>query len=62
MKQPPFIAHEAGQSSGEYVVVCTALALILGVGMIDDSSILWQLIDAFQKNYQKFSYSLSLPT
>lgn len=62
MKRLPFIVREGGQSSVEYVVVCTALALILGVGMLDDSSILWQLIDAFQKNYQKFSYSLSLPT
>ena len=53
---------QSGQSMVEYVVVCTALALVLGIGMLDDSSILWQLVDAFQKTCQNFSYSLSLPT
>jgi hypothetical protein len=50
-----------GQSSIEYAIVCTALAFALGVGMIDDHSVLWQLIDALRLVYQKFSYAISLP-
>lgn len=51
-----------GQSSIEYVVVCAALAFALGVGMVDDRSVLRELIGAFNTAYQKFSYSLSLPS
>lgn len=54
--------RQRGQSSVEYVVVCTALAIALGVGMTDHNSVLWELIDAFNTAYQKFSYSMSLPT
>lgn len=46
----------------EYVVVCGALATALGIGMADNTSVLWQLIDAFQKAYASFSYAISLPT
>ena len=46
----------------EYLVVCGALALLLGVGMIDDKSYLWQLIAAFQSSYRNFSYAISLPS
>ena len=53
---------ERGQSSVEYAVVCAALALALGVGMADDESVLWQLLEAFRTAYQKFSYAISLPT
>ena len=53
---------QRGQSSMEYVVACAALALVLGVGMVDDSSVLKQLVDAFKVAYQKFSHSLSLPS
>lgn len=56
------LARQRGQSSIEYAVVCAALAFALGVGMIDDTSVLHQLIDAFQNAYQRFSYALSLPT
>lgn len=52
---------QLGQAAVEYLVVCSALALVLGVGMVDDRSILWQLLEAFQTGYQKFSYALSLP-
>ncbi|MEN6587875.1 MAG: hypothetical protein ABFE02_17685 [Sulfuricella sp.] len=54
--------RQCGQSSVEYVVVCAALAFALGVGMTDHNSVLWELIDAFNTAYQKFSYSMSLPT
>ena len=46
---------QAGQSSMEYMVVCAALALVLGIGMADDSSVLKQLVDAFKVAYHKFS-------
>jgi hypothetical protein len=46
----------------EYVIVCAALAMALGVGMIDDHSALWQLIQNFRVGYEKFSFALSLPT
>lgn len=55
-------AAEHGQAMVEYVVVCSVLALALGIGMADQNSILWQLIDAFQQAYRNFSYAISLPT
>ncbi|MBI4998207.1 MAG: hypothetical protein HZC22_15215 [Rhodocyclales bacterium] len=54
-------AVQRGQSMTEYVVICAALALALGIGMVDDNSILWQLIKNFQLGYQRFSFALSLP-
>ena len=54
--------YQRGQSMIEYVVVCGVLALVLGIGMVDPNSILWQLIDKFQQNYSNFSYAISLPT
>ena len=54
--------NEQGQSSVEYIVVCGVLALALGVGMVNEDSILWQLINAFQNSYRNFSYAISLPT
>ena len=45
----------------EYVVVCAALALALGVGMSSDTSVLQQLLDGFKSAYQNFSYAISLP-
>lgn len=53
---------QRGQAMIEYVVVCAAVALVLGIGMIDSKSPLWQLIDAFQQAYRNFSYAISLPT
>jgi UDP-N-acetylmuramyl pentapeptide phosphotransferase/UDP-N-acetylglucosamine-1-phosphate transferase len=55
------LAYEQGQSSTEYLVVCAALALALGVGMVDDSSALRQLLNAFVLSYQKISFAISLP-
>ena len=51
-----------GQAMLEYLVVCGVLVVLLGVGMIDDKSILWQLIHAFQSSYRNFSYAISLPS
>jgi len=50
-----------GQSSIEYVVVCAALALALGIGMSDNNSVLVQLIDAFQLAYTRIAFAYSLP-
>ncbi|MCW2858276.1 MAG: hypothetical protein JWR52_3891 [Marmoricola sp.] len=50
-----------GQSSMEYVVVCAALAVALGIGMSNDQSVLRQLVEAFRTAYHNFSYSISLP-
>lgn len=54
-------AAQCGQSLMEYVIVCAALALVLGIGMVDSNSALRQLIEALRLAYQKFSYALSLP-
>jgi hypothetical protein len=52
---------QRGQSSTEYVIVCAALALALGLDMHSDTSVLWQLLDAFKSAYANFSYAISLP-
>jgi hypothetical protein len=57
----PHRAAQHGQSSMEYVVVCAALALVLGIGMTDDASVLKQLLEGFRAGYQRISFSLSLP-
>lgn len=58
---PPRRHRQRGQSSMEFVIVCTALALALGVNLSSDGSVLKQLLDAFQTAYQNFSYAISLP-
>lgn len=52
---------QKGQSSMEYVVVCTALALTLGIGMWSDDSVLKELLQAFRTAYEKIAFALSLP-
>lgn len=54
--------RQRGQSSIEYAVVCAALALVLGVGMIDDTSVLHELIEALKLAYRKISFAVSIPT
>lgn len=51
-----------GQSAMEYAVVCAALALAIGFGMVGGDSVLSELIEAFKIAYQKFSFALSLPS
>ncbi len=65
MKHPGQALHArfiAGQSSVEYLVVCAALAIALGVGMAGDDSVLRQLLDAFATWYRRLSFALSVPT
>jgi len=52
---------QQGQSSVEYLVICAAIAFALGLGMLDNTSVLRQLLDAFKTAYQNFSYAISLP-
>lgn len=52
---------QAGQSALEYVVVCTAIAMALGVGMHDDKSVLKILLEGFRTGYERISFALSLP-
>jgi hypothetical protein len=54
------LRRPSGQSMVEYLVVCAALMLALGLGMGPDGGLL-QLVTAFQNAYQNYSYSLSLP-
>jgi hypothetical protein len=63
MNQPVKIAarRQRGQSSMEYIVVCGALVLALGIGMSNDQSVLRELLEAFRTPYHNFSYSISLP-
>jgi Flp pilus assembly pilin Flp len=56
------LRRQRGQTMIEYVVLCVVLATALGVGMIDDTSVLRQLLNSFQESYQRFSYAISLPT
>lgn len=51
----------SGQSSMEYVVVCAALALALGIGMSSNDSVLLQLLQGFRTAYQNMAYAISLP-
>ncbi|MYN29169.1 hypothetical protein [Duganella levis] len=60
-RHPMHHRAQDGQSSMEFVIVCAALALALGIGMSGDSSVLKQLLDAFKTAYQDFSYAISLP-
>jgi hypothetical protein len=60
-KQAADLRSMSGQSSIEYVVVCAALALALGVGMSDNNSVLVQLIDAFRLAYTRIALAYSLP-
>lgn len=52
---------QKGQSSVEYLIVCGVVAFALGVGMIDDNSVLKQFIDALSLGYKKIAYSISIP-
>lgn len=53
--------NQSGQSSIDYVITCAVLALILGLGMRDETSVLRILLEAFRTTYQKIGYALSLP-
>ncbi len=51
-----------GQSMTEYLLLTAVIALVLGVGMTDEGSVLRQLLDAFSLAYRKISFAISLPT
>lgn len=60
-KQHGLPSPQTGQSSVEYAVVCAALAFALGIGMMDEHSVLQGLLDAYRTAYAKVSFSMSLP-
>ncbi|OIQ98710.1 hypothetical protein GALL_192110 [mine drainage metagenome] len=62
MIRPSFASEQRGQSALEYLVICAALALAIGLGLAGDDSALSELIEAFRVAYQQFSYALSLPS
>lgn len=53
--------QQSGQSTMEYVVLCAVLAMVLGIGMADEKSVLRQLLNAFVLAYQNISFALALP-
>jgi hypothetical protein len=50
-----------GQSSVEYVLLCAALAVALGLWGVGDDSALRLLLDALARAYQNLSFALALP-
>jgi hypothetical protein len=54
-------ASQSGQSMTEYLIVCAALLLALGISLSDPDSMLYQHLMAFKTAYQHFSFSLSIP-
>jgi hypothetical protein len=55
------VSQQLGQSTVEYVVLTAAIAMALGVGMLDEGSALHQLLNAFALAYKKISFAISLP-
>lgn len=55
------LSTSAGQSSVEYLVVCTALAVALGLGMTQPDSVLAQWLQAMRDAYAQWTFALSLP-
>lgn len=67
----PERARQRGQSAMEYVVICAALTLALfvpipgsgdGAAGTGNRSAVQILLDGFERAYQRFTYSISLPT
>lgn len=61
MKTTQRRSSQLGQSTVEYVVLTAAIAMALGVGMVDEGSALRQLLDAFALAYKKITFAISLP-
>jgi hypothetical protein len=53
--------NQKGQSMVEYLVVTSAILFALGLGVVDNNSVLRMMWNALRLAYQKFSFSLSLP-
>jgi hypothetical protein len=51
---------QCGQSAIEYVLVCAAFALALGIGLADDS-VVRDIVNLFKVAYEKFTHAISLP-
>lgn len=54
-------AKQRGQSMIEYLVVTSAILFALGLGVVDDNSVLRMMWNALRLAYQRFTFSMSLP-
>jgi hypothetical protein len=52
---------QQGQAAAEYLILCAVFALALGVGLVDEQSVLRQLLNGFAQAYQQISYAMALP-
>jgi hypothetical protein len=50
-----------GQSSLEYALACAAIAFALGLGMLDASSPLYELLQRLREAYERYAFAMSLP-
>jgi hypothetical protein len=50
-----------GQSTIEYALACAAIAFALGLGMLDSSSPLFDLLHRLQEAYERYAFAMSLP-
>ncbi|MDB5822452.1 MAG: hypothetical protein JWR21_1156 [Herminiimonas sp.] len=52
---------QRGQSSLEYALACAAIAFALGLGMLDSSSPLYDLLQRLREAYERYAFAMSLP-
>jgi hypothetical protein len=53
--------RQRGQSTFEYAVACAAIAFTLGVGMLDSSGPLYELLQRLRDAYERYAFAMSLP-
>jgi hypothetical protein len=53
--------RQRGQSSFEYAVACAAIAFTLGLGMLDSSGPLYDLLQRLREFYEHYAFAMSLP-
>jgi hypothetical protein len=52
---------QGGQSTFEYTVACAAIAFTLGLGMLDSSGPLYDLLQRLRDAYERYAFAMSLP-
>lgn len=53
--------RQSGQAMIEYTFASLVLALLLGISLSENDSVLVTLARAFQTAYQRFTFAISLP-
>jgi hypothetical protein len=53
--------RQHGQSTFEYAVACAAIAVVLGLGMLDSGSPLYDLLQRLREAYERYAFAMSLP-